>query len=568
VEIERMKKDGTIIPCMATASPLTDGKSKMTGIIEQFRDITAHRQMERKVRETEDRYKALIELGTEAGEAIVMLQDVDGKEGIQTFVNAQWSRITGYPEKELLGRSFFDLLCARDREESIGRHRAKMSQETVPGLYEISIIHKSGREVVVELTGGFTTYQDKAANIIYLRDITQRKLLEKELAQEKDRYKALFEHTPVATSETDVSELKKYIDELRSQGITNFKKYFEANDYNVLPCWKLYKPVINNQAVFDIYEIKNKKQYAKMFTDTLIPHSKHLETSKHFHTALAEGKTSFESEEYIKTATGKIKCVQIRYSIPPGFEDTWSRIFITELDITRLKEKEKRLINAEARLRLLSKKIIKAQEDERSNIARELHDQLGQELACIRLNALRLAENLAENPVYSKKALALAEMTLVTAKSVQRVSMNLRPQTQDILRPIEAIKEYIMELGKKVQIPFRIDFIDNNIQDVKLPKDYLDASFRVVQEALSNIIKHAQATRVVITFSIAHRKFIIKIEDNGKGMDIKKLNDKTSIGLLGMQERARIAGGNLHIISKPQKGTKIILTLPYDSKIG
>jgi PAS domain S-box-containing protein len=127
IEIERMKKDGTIIPCMITASPLIDETGKLTGTIEQFRDITEHRQMEKQVRESEDRYRALIELGTEAGEAIVMLQDIGGKEGIQTFFNDQWPKIIGYTKKELLNTSFFELVHSDDRQASLDRHRQKMA---------------------------------------------------------------------------------------------------------------------------------------------------------------------------------------------------------------------------------------------------------------------------------------------------------------------------------------------------------------------------------------------------------------------------------------------------------
>jgi PAS domain S-box-containing protein len=167
VEIERKRKDSTSIPCLVTTFPLIDETDKLTGIIEQFRDITEHRQMEKQVRETEDRYKALIELGTEAGEAVVMLQDIDGREGIQTFVSDQWPRMTGYTKEELLGSCFFDLLVPEDCRDSIERHRLKLLGTPVPGLYQMQIVRRDASIAAIEVTGAITVSRAKS-NVLYI----------------------------------------------------------------------------------------------------------------------------------------------------------------------------------------------------------------------------------------------------------------------------------------------------------------------------------------------------------------------------------------------------------------
>jgi PAS domain S-box-containing protein len=110
-----------------------------------------------------------------------MLQDIDGQEGIQTFVSDQWSKITGYSKEELLGSCFFDLIDPKDRVASIERHRLKMAGKAVPGLYEMDIIRKDSRLGPIELTGSFTTYQDKRANVLYIRDTADRVQAEEEL---------------------------------------------------------------------------------------------------------------------------------------------------------------------------------------------------------------------------------------------------------------------------------------------------------------------------------------------------------------------------------------------------
>ncbi|MDP2916406.1 MAG: PAS domain S-box protein, partial [Dehalococcoidia bacterium] len=109
----------------------------------------------------------------------VMLQDEALKEGVQVFCNETWPRITGYSDKELMNMSFFDLVHPKDRENSLTRHRRKISGKSMPGLFEITIIRKDGTEVPVETTSAYTTYQGKPANVAYIRDITERKQQEK-----------------------------------------------------------------------------------------------------------------------------------------------------------------------------------------------------------------------------------------------------------------------------------------------------------------------------------------------------------------------------------------------------
>ena len=126
-------------------------------------------------------------LGGAVGKAIVMLQDTEQGAAIQTFVSDEWPHITGYSRKELLGMSFFDLLHPRYHHAALKRHKRKVSGETIPGLFEMSIIRKGGTEVPIELTSAYTTYKGEPANVAFIRDITERKQAEekeKQLQQE------------------------------------------------------------------------------------------------------------------------------------------------------------------------------------------------------------------------------------------------------------------------------------------------------------------------------------------------------------------------------------------------
>ena len=184
-EIERTKGDGSTIPCIITATPFRNVNGETVGIIETFRDLSLRRQMQAQLLESEGRYEALINLGTEVGEAVVMLQDESGIEALQTFVSDEWPRITGYSKNELLKMSFFDLVASSERQASIERHRVKMSGKTLRGLFEVNVVRKDGSVIPVELTSAFTMYQGQRANVAYIRDILERKKAEEELNKQR-----------------------------------------------------------------------------------------------------------------------------------------------------------------------------------------------------------------------------------------------------------------------------------------------------------------------------------------------------------------------------------------------
>ena len=178
IEYTLLKKDRSEFPAELSASVLSDADGNAAGFVAITRDITERKQAEDALRESEERYRALVNLGGTVGEAIVMLQDNEQGNAVQVFVSNEWPRITGYSRKELLGMSFFDLLHPRYRESSRARHKRKMSGEIIPALFEMSIIKKDGTEVPIELTSAYTTYKGEHANVAFIRDITERKQAE------------------------------------------------------------------------------------------------------------------------------------------------------------------------------------------------------------------------------------------------------------------------------------------------------------------------------------------------------------------------------------------------------
>ena len=179
-ELWRKRKDGAAFPSLTTAGVIKDDQGNPLYIAATAIDITKRKQAEDALRESEERYRALLELSGEVGEAVVMLQDTDDKEAVHVFATGEWSRITGYSRKELLGMSWLELLHPDYREATVERYQRRIGGEILPGLFELLFIRKDSAEVPVEITAGPTTYRGKSALVVYARDITRRKRLEQE----------------------------------------------------------------------------------------------------------------------------------------------------------------------------------------------------------------------------------------------------------------------------------------------------------------------------------------------------------------------------------------------------
>ncbi len=232
------------------------------------------------------------------------------------------------------------------------------------------------------------------------------------------------------------------------------------------------------------------------------------------------------------------------------------QVICTFSDITERKR------GAEARAHLLQRLAI-AQEEERHRIARELHDQVGQYLAVFMIG-LKSLQNSADAASPAQESIArLQKLTAQFSQEVRRIALDLRPTTLDDLGLHAALVNYLDEWSERFGI--RVDFHSNGLINRRLPPHVETALYRVIQEGLNNVLKHAQAQRVSVI--LEHSGDYVKaiLEDDGVGFDVGVTSSapvtERRLGLMGMRERIELVGGRLEIESAPGSGTTLVVQI-------
>jgi ligand-binding sensor domain-containing protein/signal transduction histidine kinase len=236
------------------------------------------------------------------------------------------------------------------------------------------------------------------------------------------------------------------------------------------------------------------------------------------------------------------------------------------LDLHEQRESARADLNqAYDRLRLLARRLEVAKEEERKTIARELHDELGPTLTAVVIN-LQLLKDTPDVDRRSRRIAETVEMVDRTIQRVRELSLDLRPPLLDEMGLVTALRGYLETLASRSGVAIEVRG-DGGLDG--LPPEIEIVAFRVVQEAVTNVLRHAGARRAVVTVERAEGRLRISIEDDGKGFDVARSMEITAtgkaLGLLGMQERVLMLAGELEIVSTPGGGTIVRASLPAEA---
>ncbi|MGH8307363.1 MAG: PAS domain S-box protein, partial [Gammaproteobacteria bacterium] len=474
------------------------------------RDIGERLEARRKLEDSERHYRELVE------QAMVGIL-VRRPAGEILFVNEALCRMTGYSREELLRMSVASLV---DPAEADAIQRVKRVGEDEILRLQSRLRHKDGSIIHEELSA--RRLEDGNIQII-INDITARVKAEQRFADERDFVFHALDTLPGVF----------YVFDSRGKFLRWNRQMEEITGYS-------------------------QKEMRHITSADIVPPDRraaHVQlVGKIVDGASMEG----ETELYCKDGA------RIPYHYVARHFQWHGQNCVVGMgtDIRERKAAEQRAQTYLDELQQLSERILNIQEEERGLIARELHDELGQSLTAVLLNLKDLADQAAGNALVGQIKRTAAIITQLT-QQVRTLALNLRPSVLDDLGLAAAVRWYIRERVKPAGLKVELDM------DKSLPR--LTAlieitCFRVLQSALTNVLRHAQAQRVKIGLRQIDEQLMLTVHDDGRGFDMAAARRKAvagkSFGLLGMEERARLAGGRLEITSNQTQGTLVRMTLP------
>lgn len=315
------------------------------------------------------------------------------------------------------------------------------------------------------------------------------------------------------------------------------------------------KVVFANRACESLFGASDRSQILGKSIYTLLHPSSHLAVMRQVSLTLSGAARAGMVSERIARLDGSEREVEIAIAALPDHGSTTVQMVIT--DVTQRKEERQQLEQSRHELRRLSASVVEAREEERRRIARELHDELGQRLSALKMDLSTLTHDI-HNRAYERRVAAMIDMLDETVASVRRIASDLRPMMLDDLGLNAAIEWLARESAQRmgIEVTVRLGEVDP-----ALDSQASTAVYRMVQEALTNVARHARATDVSIDMRQSGSELVLTVHDNGIGFPSTRRKEG-SFGLIGIRERAYLLGGTLDVDNPPGGGGRITVRLP------
>jgi PAS domain S-box-containing protein len=431
--------------------------------------------------------------------------------------NKQFEVTSGYTPEEIRNLHVVDDLTFGGQRRK--RYNIlKRIYETGRDEGEITITVKNGKEIPLYYVGQLINYEGEACYICSAVDITERKRIEEDLKSSELRYRTLVEQA---------SDAIIIIDEIGNlvEVNTSFCKMVGYSEKELLG--------MNMTELTDPDQLKNDPLRIDL---------------------LLAGKTFF-GERRMKKKDATIFDVEANVQTLPD-----KRILAIVRDITDRKKAEEKLNTSYEQIRSLSEYLTNVREEERKHIAREIHDELGQELTVLKMDVGSLVKKLPlADDIIRKRLASFSELIDNIAQSVRRIASELRPSLLDDVGLPAAIAWHMEEFEKRSGI--KVHFTEPKDEWI-LPDPVKINLFRIVQEATTNIGRHSKATEVDVNLERNDHWIALRLFDNGVGFNSEAVCKGNTLGILGMRERASIIGGKLAVKTAPGIGTEIVVSVP------
>jgi len=506
----RCRQDGSRFPAVVTCVPFS-WPGKETAIYAIYRDIANQQRQDEARKASEARWRTIFD-NSAVG---ICVTDIAGN-----FVatNRAYREMVGYSEQELSAMSYVDLTSEEDRPAS-AKFAAEMWADRVPQFQlEKRYRRKDGQTIWVRITVSKSGAGDTPQiGLAIVEDITASKQAEARLQE----YERVVEGLP---------EMIAVID-------------------------REYRYLIANQVYLNYYGLKREQVVGHLVSE-LVGQDRFDKVVKSNVDRCFKGQVVKCEMDFTFSNLGRRDLFGSYYPIegPTGID----RIAVLLEDITERKRAERELQVSFLELKALNAQLQSVREEERTKLARELHDELGQSLTAIKIDlaALQVAPGRDRQLQRIPAILGLVDETI---RAVRRISTELRPGILDHLGLEAAVEWAAEEFQARTGIQCQV-----GLPEMKLVIDpgHATALFRIFQETLTNIARHAGATHVKIGLSHESGYVSLEVRDNGRGIGEDQLSGFGSLGILGMRERALLLGGEFTIAGDPGSGTIVRVRIP------
>ena len=519
-------------------------------------DITERKQVEDKVRVSEIRYRRLFEA---AHDGVLLLDP--GTRKI-TDANPFMTELLGYARDQLIGKELFEIGLLKD--EPASREAFQKLKRNHEVRYEnLPLESREGRHQEVEVVANL--YEENGHSVIQcnIRDITERKKVQRELS-EKARLLDLS-HDAIIVRDIDgrIRYWNHGAEELYgwSRGeVLGKKSHILLQTKFPIPLRQMTAEL--HRTNHWIGELVHTKRNGRRIT---VLARKTLDRDSSGHpvavleniTDITERKKAAAAQRRLDVMTASNRKLNQEITRRQAVEEALQK---SERHQGKLLEQSRYM---QEQLRQLSHQILHAQEEERKRISRELHDEIAQILVGINIHLVSLTHDSANNPKSLRQKIKQTQRLVEeSVEIVHRFARELRPTVLDDLGLIPALHSFMKEFMKRTGVRVRFTTF-SGVE--KLNSAQRTVLFRVAQEALTNVARHAQATRVEASIQKLPGAVRMQIKDNGKSFQVEQVlhaKKNKSLGLLGIRERLEMVGGNFDIASAPGKGTTIQVQIP------
>ncbi len=508
--------------------------------------------------ESEQRYRTLME---------------QASDGIHTYdfqgnlieVNTTLCEMLGYTREQLLRLNVKDLIPAEGLASAPIRFDELRSGKTI--IRERQLLRKDGSLLEVEISGRML---QEGMLLSIVRDITPRKEAEEKLKQSEEWLHAILEVSRdgilVEENETVVYANRSYRllfgyekpEELIGQNISVVLS--DADQERMLEYGRRRR---RGEDTPSLYEFKGKRKDGTLLDLEAAVSTSIVDGRTHIITAARDIAERKQAENALRQAHGGLeKRVAIRTAELARINEA------LQAEMAERKRMEQTLRESEQRLKIALQTNVTAQEDERRRIARELHDELGQHLTALTLGLGELGDAVQFSDWACAKLRQLQELTNQISREMHALAMDLRPTTLDDLGLQPALGNYLEQWMERTGISTDLHSI--GFDEHRLPPNVETALYRIVQEAVTNSIKHARADRVSVILERRLGYVLTIVEDNGQGFDVEAVMREPVtqgwLGLLGMRERVTLLGGTVNLESSPGIGTTVFVRIPISEK--